>query len=374
MSVMVSLRSIAVLGCVFALLSTGATASAQVGRRPNLDPFRPTADTEGFLTLPGATTPGHLLGGAGVFLDYTYESLVTIDPSGASRQIDHRLSARLAGVLGLFRWGALHLDVPLVLANRGPSIDAGDVSSAGMSDPRLSARARVAGRRSEVPGVTPVGAGLAFELGSTIPVGSSRAFASENQPTFDLLAHLDYYFAPGAGLSLSLGWLFRPNDRMIFDERFDDAFLFGVGMRLPIPMVPNLTVKLEVRGSSTFTSVLTTPVEGEIGVAYGVGPVTIHGYFGTGFTDGAGAPLARAMLGLVVSRKTKDQDGDGIPDAVDKCPLLPEDFDGFEDDDGCEDPDNDGDFIMDDEDLCPDEAPPEGTDLDEDGCIDDEFR
>ncbi len=33
-----------------------------------------------------------------------------------------------------------------------------------------------------------------------------------------------------------------------------------------------------------------------------------------------------------------DADGDGIPDASDACPAEPEDFDGFEDEDGCPEP------------------------------------
>jgi outer membrane protein OmpA-like peptidoglycan-associated protein len=33
----------------------------------------------------------------------------------------------------------------------------------------------------------------------------------------------------------------------------------------------------------------------------------------------------------------RDTDGDGIPDDVDKCPTVPENFNGFEDDDGCPD-------------------------------------
>lgn len=48
-----------------------------------------------------------------------------------------------------------------------------------------------------------------------------------------------------------------------------------------------------------------------------------------------------------------DRDGDGIPDAMDQCPDEPEDFDGFQDDDGCPDPDNDGDGVPDDTDECP---------------------
>ncbi|WP_266220716.1 OmpA family protein [Paraliomyxa miuraensis] len=42
-----------------------------------------------------------------------------------------------------------------------------------------------------------------------------------------------------------------------------------------------------------------------------------------------------------------DRDGDGYDDEVDKCADDPEDFDSFEDDDGCPDPDNDGDQVLD---------------------------
>jgi OmpA-OmpF porin, OOP family len=42
-----------------------------------------------------------------------------------------------------------------------------------------------------------------------------------------------------------------------------------------------------------------------------------------------------------------DRDGDGYDDAVDACPDEPEDFDSFEDDDGCPDRDNDADGVLD---------------------------
>ncbi len=60
----------------------------------------------------------------------------------------------------------------------------------------------------------------------------------------------------------------------------------------------------------------------------------------------------------------KDTDGDGIPDDIDRCPLDPEDKDGFQDEDGCPDPDNDGDGIVDRLDACPNEAGP----LENQGC------
>jgi len=42
-----------------------------------------------------------------------------------------------------------------------------------------------------------------------------------------------------------------------------------------------------------------------------------------------------------------DRDLDGYDDKADKCPDDPEDFDSFEDDDGCPDKDNDGDTVLD---------------------------
>jgi outer membrane protein OmpA-like peptidoglycan-associated protein len=65
-----------------------------------------------------------------------------------------------------------------------------------------------------------------------------------------------------------------------------------------------------------------------------------------------------------------DRDGDGIPDDVDKCPDDPEDFDGFEDADGCPDPDNDHDGIPDVDDLCPNDPEDKDGFEDADGCPD----
>ncbi len=42
-----------------------------------------------------------------------------------------------------------------------------------------------------------------------------------------------------------------------------------------------------------------------------------------------------------------DDDNDTIPDGQDSCPLLAEDFDGFQDADGCSEPDNDMDGVCD---------------------------
>jgi outer membrane protein OmpA-like peptidoglycan-associated protein len=90
----------------------------------------------------------------------------------------------------------------------------------------------------------------------------------------------------------------------------------------------------------------------------------------------------RFSLNLAFGERERDRDGDGIPDEDDECPGSPEDYDGFEDDDGCPDPDNDGDGILDEDDVCPDQPEdfdgvedrdgcPEENDRDGDGILDD---
>ncbi len=81
-----------------------------------------------------------------------------------------------------------------------------------------------------------------------------------------------------------------------------------------------------------------------------------------------------ADIGLMTEERTKatskDRDNDGILDKLDKCPTVPEDFDNFEDSDGCPDYDNDNDGIFDKQDKCP--MKPEDRDgfEDSDGCPD----
>lgn len=64
-----------------------------------------------------------------------------------------------------------------------------------------------------------------------------------------------------------------------------------------------------------------------------------------------------------------DRDGDGYLDPKDKCPDQPENFQGFQDEDGCpDDPDIDGDGITDSKDSCVLDPEDKDSYLDEDGC------
>ncbi len=88
------------------------------------------------------------------------------------------------------------------------------------------------------------------------------------------------------------------------------------------------------------------------------------------FFDATPAAETTAATKDAAPPEPPDRDSDGIPDARDKCPDAAEDFDGYEDKDGCPDPDNDKDGIKDKDDKCPNE--PEDFDgfEDKDGCPD----
>ncbi|MDB4941306.1 MAG: putative internalin [Labilithrix sp.] len=89
---------------------------------------------------------------------------------------------------------------------------------------------------------------------------------------------------------------------------------------------------------------------------------------GPRYTSGFEAADFRAVVGFIFEPSIGDRDGDGLKDDVDKCPDNPEDFDGFQDADGCPEPDNDNDGILDKDDRCPNEPEDRDGDQDQDGC------
>lgn len=133
----------------------------------------------------------------------------------------------------------------------------------------------------------------------------------------------------------------------------------------------------------------------DLGVGYGIGlsqtvsisPVLRYLQV---FQPNEGLSGADAKLGLLGVRVTlfdakpeaprpppppppvPDRDGDGILDAVDRCIDVPEDKDGFEDEDGCPEVDNDADGILDVNDGCPNIAEDRDGFQDDDGCLDDD--
>ncbi|HYH94591.1 OmpA family protein, partial [Hyalangium sp.] len=237
------------------------------------------------------------------------------------------------------------------------------------------------------PSQFPVGLGLVGEV--RLPTGDGYSFLGERRVLVAPRVAVERSFGPVRLLG-NVGWRFRRHAQYL-NLYVDDEFTLGAGAVVDLPNLGRLTdikalaeMHLATPASAPFNfsqaDSLKTPWEVLVGAR-----TRIHGPWGLelnlgrgiGLHGGYGREAFRVMVALRYEESFVDSDGDGVPDARDKCPTEKEDRDGHEDDDGCLDPDNDGDGIVDGEDACPDKAGPKelkgcpaDTDTDGDGIPD----
>lgn len=259
---------------------------------------------------------------------------------------------------------------------------AASVHRLGLGDLRLLPRVTLL-----EPSQYPVGLGFVGEV--RLPTGDGFSFLGERRVLVAPRLAVERSFGPIRLLG-NVGWRFRRHAQYL-NLYVDDEFTLGAGAVVDLPNVARLTgiqavaeMHLSTPASSPFTfsqaDSLKTPWELLVGAR-----TRIHGPWGLelnlgrgiGLHGGYGREAFRVMVALRYEETFIDSDGDGVPDARDKCPLEKEDRDGFQDDDGCIDPDNDGDGVADGEDNCPDKAGPKelkgcpaDTDTDGDGIPD----
>jgi OmpA-OmpF porin, OOP family len=363
-------RLAALLALVVALTASQSVSAQAI----NVERFRPALDRFGFLGIQGSGTPGHTRWNLGLYTWYSNKPLRIEYSDGTKDQvIDNRLSGDLFFEIGLFGRWALALEVPLVLYQNGDTTQEvnGRTSFTGFAveDPRFTTRIRLLGKKTEETQNRPDGPGLGLLLSMPVPIGSTSFYASEGQFSFDAQLLGDFHLL-GAGAGTMLGWRYRVDAREFGAATLGQELQYGFALKPPIPPAKDLFGLFELRGTTSFRGRSTNTLEGDIGVRWTKREVTMTAALGMGFVRGLGQPSFRAIVGVAWSPQTDDLDADGIPDSRDMCPRLPEDLDGFEDDDGCMDPDNDNDFIPDADDKCPNEEAIEGRDSDEDGCTD----
>jgi outer membrane protein OmpA-like peptidoglycan-associated protein len=241
-----------------------------------------------------------------------------------------------------------------------------------------------------------------------LPTGNSTAFTGDGQVTGWLLGLAEYNFDKFL-LAGQIGPHFRP-ERSIGGQ-YGALFLaselrWAIGAYVPL-REGKLRVGGEIFGSTGLSSGLgpnddantifsgkNTPLEwmGEARFLIDSDPqLYVNAGFGTRLSTGYGAPDFRALVSIgryieltdstakAPPRKVHvvptpddydlDTDGDGYPDAVDKCPSLKEDGKPPDPTDGCPgNSDRDGDGIPDAKDVCPDKAEDKDGVQDEDGC------
>jgi len=368
-------RVAVLLGAFSLAAALNVTARAQENPKVNVQVFRPSAHAGDLLSTMLTDVGAHTQFGVQLLINFGKNALVFVDKTGETdlrhEVIQDQLTADVMGSISLFDRLSVGLAIPLFLVNGGQEDGfiplAPAPSGFALGDIRLSPKVGIILRDDDADGL-----GVAASLDVGLPTGDAEAFVSDGF-TITPTVIVDYK-AGDLVVAANLGYRIRTEDAQLYDfAAVGSEFFWRLGAKFGV--VPDeLEVLGEVYGASAdWGAANNTHLEGmlagrlklpDTGLAFTVGG-------GSGFTKGYGNTKFRIFAGVGWAPEVVlDADGDGILDAVDKCPTNPEDKDRFEDEDGCPDPDNDGDGILDASDRCP--MDPEDKDgyQDQDGCPD----
>ncbi|TNE92236.1 MAG: hypothetical protein EP330_02590 [Deltaproteobacteria bacterium] len=366
------------------LLATPASAQEPSANAQRLD--LGGLGTSGFALTPAARQLGQGQVTGHVVFDYAYRPLQLAvvgedgNLTGANSGIEHLTAFHIGGAVGVTDFFQIGLRAP-ILQVVSPTLDhtlfLGEAPpAAGLGDISLDLGFLLLDEDTAV--------GIAFTPFVSVPSGSSAAYLTHGVPTAGARLAISDSVGP-VHLGAYGGYRMKPKSTAQFGTvSIDDEVMYGAG--LGVDLSEDLVrVNLEGFGATTvgpgrtailidtFTGRLHTAAELDLDFVWHLDNgvlMTLGG--GMGLTPAAGVPVARAFGGIGWAPKAKpepvDTDGDGYLDLQDGCPEDPEDFDEFQDEDGCPDHDNDRDRVLDIDDACP--LVPEDRDgfQDEDGC------
>ncbi len=382
------------------VLATGTqTASAQQAGNIDLSGFKPAIDSRGYLTVNASQVLGHTEFSFGLgSLDWGYKLLDFQGNGDHEYVVSNIITATLIAAVGI-KAGPIELEfgasAPLRIMNgvrtpafEGVATDPNDdinfkIDGQGLGNVGLHLKTRFM-KTSRPPGVG-IGVIASIYLPTTDP---KDAWLGEDKLTPQIMGIFDKEFGRERRLRMALngGIRLRPETKTFTDNDVGDAAqpapttggTMTASMEIPFGFAIAYAIskqKFDVVGEFIGAVPLGDnenyqPMEALLGVKLYLARnsfLSLGGGRGI-LADKGGSPDVRAFIGIVFEPNIGDRDGDGLKDDVDKCPDDPEDFDGFEDEDGCPEPDNDRDGILDEDDKCP--LIPEDKDgfQDEDGC------
>ncbi|WP_437752907.1 OmpA family protein [Sorangium sp. So ce1389] len=230
------------------------------------------------------------------------------------------------------------------------------------------------------PQGSPDGFSLAARLELGLPTGDETVFASAGTVTFAPSAAAAYQLGK-LKLAAEIGARLRGSSTLV-STAVGSQLLGALGAAVDVLPDRWLTASAEAFALYTLTEQPAggaAPVPAEWIISATSAPL-LAGDISLSAGGGGSIPLAsegaltaprfRFNLGVRYAPTGRDADADGVLDRDDKCPLVAEDRDGFQDADGCPDPDNDGDRIPDERDRCRDERETIDGFQDGDGCAD----
>ncbi len=380
-------------GTATALGALGASGTAEAQQIPSTNGggidthlFRPVMDSKGLFTTNGSDVLGANDVSFGLIIDYG-RTLLRIDNSSdeSGQLINHSFQGTLQFNYGLLNRFIVGVDIPVNLMT-GDSIthqSDGVTPYAGWNATQLNAQNLGFLALHAKWRITRVerGIGLALGVQAGFPVSDTaprnagadasfwywpqaiveKRFGSTGQLKIALNAGYRGHSASGTTLMLQGG------------NKYVDGSLFTFNGGASYRIFDQLDIIAETYGTYLLADGASSDVKTSAEAVGGLKLfVEANSYLmvgaGARYTDGFEAANFRGFIGFVFEPSIGDRDGDGLKDDVDKCPDEPEDFDGFQDEDGCPDPDNDNDGILDVDDRCPNEPEDRDGDQDWDGC------
>ena len=325
--------------------------------------------------------------------------------------IENLVSGHFQIALGLFKHFEVGLSIPVTIwtGDSDPDVDAasgdtGEIAAQNAGDVGLHIKGRIFNTSKH-----PVGLGVI--LSTYFPSGSPEQFTGSGGITLHPSVIVDKEFMRGRiGVAVNIGaridtgvirgdadnwkdhgrdcvdWDADPNATTLakspcgtgIEIERDSLLTYGIGGTFAV--VPGrFALVAEIVGQTGFSNFfdaaayhsaheLLAGFKLYLGrnsyMALGVG----RGLRGQSDNHQYGSPDFRVFGAFIFEPSIGDRDGDGLKDDVDKCPDDPEDFDDFEDLDGCPDPDNDRDGLLDEDDKCPNEPEDKDGIDDLDGC------
>lgn len=321
-----------------------------------------------------------------------------------STAVTHRASAHVLLGFGIAGWAQIDVDLPITLyqqARHGEDDLNTPANVSSLGDLRIGAKGTILRTPRR-------GFGLGVALDVTAPTGDPSALSGWGGPSVAPMVLVERSMVLGMLWSANVGYWARPNIAL------GDAIVLRTGLRVPIAPREQFSALGEVeshistsRGGSSPLSIrggfrwqlrsgVTLAAYGGGAAIPAVGVPDVQGLFTVGYAPPKRTHAERAFSKMPAPSATEwarrsdrrqdpddasaseppakidpaDPDGDGITSLSDRCPTVREDFDGFEDDDGCPELDNDRDGLRDRDDLCPNAPEVINGYLDGDGCPD----
>ena len=386
-----------------ALTASASTAQAQSAEFPlqqgsfDLRLFRPAVDSKGLVTVNGTDILGSGNFSFGLLLDVG-TSMARVGRGGAAL-VDSMFTGIFHANVGIGNVLVVGAQLPFhLVSGPGSASDVNGMPGTGIATTEynpgsnlnyqglgdLVLHAKLRWLRGEY---WPVGLAVILQVG--LPLMGGPSFASGNR---SFAGEAGPWVWPSVAVERRITRAFRIAGNLGFRVPFGDvasitpinvsnaspvsygpSLTYGFGASLRLGTVVDLMAEFYgAQYANGFGNALsTTPMEAVGGAKIFVDR---NSYLflgaGAGITPAFASPGFRGFVGFIFEPTVGDTDGDGYRDDVDRCPTEPEDFDNFEDEEGCPEPDNDRDGILDVDDQCPLVPEDRNGQQDNDGCPD----